>query len=44
MLQHAYQDGAISDDVRKVLERRRQRFKISEERAKEIEKMMLDKK
>lgn len=44
MLQHAYQDGAISEDVRKVLERRRQRFKISEERAKEIEKMMLDKK
>lgn len=44
MLQHAYQDGAISDDVRKVLERRRQRFKISEERAKEIEKMMLEKK
>jgi hypothetical protein len=44
MLQHAYQDGAISEDVRKVLERRRQRFKISEERAKEIERMMLDKK
>jgi hypothetical protein len=44
MLQHAYQDGAISDDVRKVLERRRQRFKISEERAKEIEKIMLEKK
>ncbi|GAB4124160.1 MAG: hypothetical protein OHK0045_25920 [Raineya sp.] len=44
MLQHAYQDGAISDDVRKVLERRRVRFKISEERAKEIEKMMLEKK
>jgi len=44
MLQHAYQDGAISEDVRKVLERRRQRFKISEERAKEIEQMMLNKK
>jgi hypothetical protein len=44
MLQHAYQDGTISEDVRKVLERRRQRFKISEERAKEIEQMMLDKK
>ncbi|MCU0439503.1 MAG: hypothetical protein MUC49_16550 [Raineya sp.] len=44
MLQHAYQDGNISEDVRKVLERRRQRYKISEQRAKEIEKMMLDKK
>jgi hypothetical protein len=44
MLQHAYQDGAISEDVRKVLERRRQRYKISEQRAMEIEKMMLDKK
>lgn len=44
MLQHAYQDGYISEDVRKVLERRRQRFKISEERAAEIEKMMLEKK
>jgi hypothetical protein len=30
--------------VRKVLERRRQRYKISEQRAMEIEKMMLDKK
>jgi hypothetical protein len=44
MLQHAYQDGNVSEDVRKVLERRRQRYKISEQRAKEIEKMMLDKK
>lgn len=44
MLQHAYQDGYISEDVRKVLERRRQRFKISEERAAEIEKIMLEKK
>ncbi|WP_448528185.1 hypothetical protein [Raineya sp.] len=44
MLQHAYQDGYISEDVRKVLERRRQRFKISEERAAEIERMMLEKK
>ncbi|MDX1905346.1 MAG: hypothetical protein SFU27_14460 [Thermonemataceae bacterium] len=43
MLQHAYQDGAISEDVRKVLERRRQRFKISEQRAAEIEQIMLDK-
>jgi len=44
MLQHAYQDGNISEDVRKVLERRRQRYKISEKRAAEIEKIMLDKK
>ena len=44
MLQHAYQDGNISDDVRKVLERRRSRFKISLERASEIEKMMLERK
>ncbi|MDW8296221.1 MAG: hypothetical protein RMJ97_04980 [Raineya sp.] len=44
MLQHAYQDGYISEDVRKVLERRRQRFKISEERAAEIERIMLERK
>ncbi len=44
MLQHAYQDGSISDDVRKVLERRRTRFNISMERASELEKMMLNKK
>ncbi len=44
MLQHAYQDGSISDDVRKVLERRRTRFNISLERANELEKMMLNKK
>lgn len=44
MLQHAYQDGYISEDVRKVLERRRQRFKISEERAAEIERIMLSRK
>lgn len=43
MLQHAYQDGYISEDVRKVLERRRQRFRISEERAAEIEKIMIEK-
>ena len=44
MLQHAYQDGSISDDVRKVLERRRTRFNISLERANDLEKMMLNKK
>ena len=44
MLQHAYQDGSISDDVRKVLERRRTRFNISLERADQLEKMMLNKK
>lgn len=44
MLQHAYQDGSISDDVRKVLERRRTRFNISLERSNELEKMMLNKK
>ena len=44
MLQHAYQDGSISDDVRKVLERRRIRFNISLERANQLEKMMLNQK
>ncbi len=41
MLQHAFQDGVISEDVRKVLERRRTRFKISAERAEELERLMM---
>lgn len=41
MLQHAFQDGVISEDVRKVLERRRTRFKISTERAEELERLMM---
>lgn len=40
MLQHAYQDGDISSDIRKVLDRRRERLQIPYERAEELEKLV----
>ncbi|GIV39530.1 MAG: hypothetical protein KatS3mg033_1330 [Thermonema sp.] len=40
MLQHAYQDGEISADIRKVLDRRRERLQISLERAQELEEVV----
>lgn len=40
MLQHAYQDGEISADIRKVLDRRRERLQIPPERAEELEEIV----
>ncbi|NIK74072.1 hypothetical protein FHS56_001585 [Thermonema lapsum] len=40
MLQHAYQDDEISADIRKVLDRRRERLQIPLKRAQELEEVV----